>query len=290
MTTRTSTGAAAVLSRPFLLCVSPAGFPGSVTSGGLRGRGGAGRPPEEPSRACRGDDHTDPRCRHESDPNPSEKSTNPLHSGSTGAGRGWRGRKKKTGSTWDSDWTQVSSTSTSLSHTVSSLTNGTAYTFKVRAVNSIGTGPASPESDAVTAGADGATTTVHLPFLTTGEGYNQRIVVVNRGAEAAGYRLDFTTEDEVTATAGTDASGVLAGGETTTLSLRNDDVVTLEGGTRVSATLTVTGADPVDVDVATVLVNRNDGGADVVHHRDRRLDGAAVRSRASSQARLGKLA
>ena len=90
--------------------------------------------------------------------------------------------------------------------------------------------------------------------------------MVNRGAEEAEYRLDFTAEDGVTATAGTDAEGVLAGGETTTLSLRNDDVVTLEGATRVSATLTVTGADPADVDVATVLVNRNDGGADVVHH------------------------
>ena len=48
-------------------------------------------------------------------------------------------------------WNNVTGTSTTMPNTtVSSLTNGTEYTFKVRAVNSIGDGADSPESDAVT--------------------------------------------------------------------------------------------------------------------------------------------
>ena len=49
-------------------------------------------------------------------------------------------------------WKDVSSTSTSLSHTVTGLTDGTTYTFKVRAVNTAGSGVSgggtSPESAA----------------------------------------------------------------------------------------------------------------------------------------------
>ena len=48
-------------------------------------------------------------------------------------------------------WKDVTGTSTTMPNTtVSNLTNGTEYTFKVRAVNSNGDGADSPESDAVT--------------------------------------------------------------------------------------------------------------------------------------------
>ena len=46
-------------------------------------------------------------------------------------------------------WTGISSTSTSLSHTFTGLTDGTDYQFKVRAVNATGTGAASDASTAV---------------------------------------------------------------------------------------------------------------------------------------------
>ena len=50
------------------------------------------------------------------------------------------------------NWTDISTTSTTLSHTVTGLTDGTNYTFKVRAVNSAGSGVSgggtSPESAA----------------------------------------------------------------------------------------------------------------------------------------------
>ena len=73
--------------------------------------------------------------------------------------------QQKTGSTWANDWTDICETSgdptcpNKTSHTVSTLTNGTVYKFKVRAVNSVGDGAASLESDAVTAGAPPKPTT-----------------------------------------------------------------------------------------------------------------------------------
>ena len=62
---------------------------------------------------------------------------------------GWGYKKKSTGD-YDDDWTEVSTASSSLSHTVSGLANGTAYRFKVRAVNSSGEGRESPESESAT--------------------------------------------------------------------------------------------------------------------------------------------
>ena len=59
----------------------------------------------------------------------------------------WEYKKKDTGS-FDANWTQVTGTSRTLSHTVSSLTDSTSYQFKVRAVNASGAGA---ESDASTA-------------------------------------------------------------------------------------------------------------------------------------------
>ena len=63
---------------------------------------------------------------------------------------------KEEGGTWDGTWTDICETSTNSncpsvsSHTVSNLTNGTAYKFKVRAVNTHGDGTESDESDSVT--------------------------------------------------------------------------------------------------------------------------------------------
>ena len=110
-------------------------------------------------------------------------------------------------------------------------------------------------------GRDG--TTVHIPYLTTSDSYNQRLVLRNRGSSAVGYSMTFHTEDDdVTATGGSDSSGMLQPG-VTMLSLLNDDVVTITGGARTAATLNVV-ATPTSIGVATVLVNRNEGTTDTV--------------------------
>ena len=106
-------------------------------------------------------------------------------------------------------------------------------------------------------------TTVQLPYLSTYEGYNQRIVLSNRGSTDAPYEITFRPEDGVTATAGMNASGTLAGESTTTLSLVNDNVVTLADGSRTAATI-VLEAEPRNIDVSTVLVNKSDGSTDTV--------------------------
>ena len=104
-------------------------------------------------------------------------------------------------------------------------------------------------------------TTVQIPYLTTFEDYNQRLVIVNRGAAAAEYSITFTSEDGVTATAGTDATGSVPAGEV--VSLKATDIVSLTGKTRTAATLVVV-APAANIDVATNQVNLSDGSTDTV--------------------------
>ena len=59
---------------------------------------------------------------------------------------GWQYQQKAGGSDYGA-WVDIADTGPSMAHTVTGLSNGTAYTFRVRAVNGIGN---SPESDEVT--------------------------------------------------------------------------------------------------------------------------------------------
>ena len=123
-----------------------------------------------------------------------------------------------------------------------------------------------PRADqTVTIGSIGRTgTTVHIPYLTTYEGYNQRIVLSNRGSAEAKYMIMFRPEMGIMATAGDKAEGMLA--PMSTMVLRAMDVVTLEGGSRTAATVTVV-ADPKMIDVTSVIVNKESRDTDtVVHH------------------------
>ena len=108
--------------------------------------------------------------------------------------------------------------------------------------------------------------TVQIPYLTTYDGYNQRIVIVNRSSGSVRYALTFTPEEGVTAEEGDEASGMLEPNSTKTISLQKDDVVTITGGARVAATLSVAAA-PSQIDVATVIVNLKSGGTDMVRYQ-----------------------
>ena len=76
------------------------------------------------------------------------KASLPHHGGSPVTK--WKYIKKEDSNDWETNWTEISVASRTLSHTVSSLTNGTAYKFKVRAVNAVGDGAVSSESVSVT--------------------------------------------------------------------------------------------------------------------------------------------
>ena len=105
-------------------------------------------------------------------------------------------------------------------------------------------------------------TTVQLPYLTTFEDYNQRIVMVNRAASDAAYSISsFQTENGVTATAGDKASGSIPAGGT--LVIKVTDAVTLAGGTRAAATLNIV-APSAKISVATTQVNLDDASTDTI--------------------------
>lgn len=121
------------------------------------------------------------------------------------------------------------------------------------------------EDQTVTIGSIGRDgTTVHIPYMTTYEGYNQRIVLSNRGSADAMYTIMFRPEMGVTATATDMAMGTLMAGATMTM--KATDLVMLEGGSRTAATINLV-ANPMNIDVASVIVNRETQDTDtVVHH------------------------
>ena len=62
----------------------------------------------------------------------------------------WEYAKKAGNGGWDATWTEIAATSKTLDHTITGLAGGTAYQFKVRAVNASGAGAESAASDVVT--------------------------------------------------------------------------------------------------------------------------------------------
>ena len=107
-------------------------------------------------------------------------------------------------------------------------------------------------------------TTVHIPYITIYEGYNHRIVLSNRGTRNAAFRIMFRTEDGITADPMMTEDMMLNAGETRTL--RAADLVTLTGGARTAASVMVE-ARPQNIDVSSVIVNRESQDTDtVVHH------------------------
>ena len=106
-------------------------------------------------------------------------------------------------------------------------------------------------------------TTVHIPYMTTFDGYNQRILLSNRSSTEAPYEFSFRPEMGVTATPTDMAKGMLMGNSTVTY--RAADLVMLEGGSRTAATIDVV-ARPVDIDVTSVTVNKESRDTDTVVH------------------------
>ena len=100
-------------------------------------------------------------------------------------------------------------------------------------------------------------TTVHLGYLTTYEGHNQRLIIANRSTRDAAYELiDISTESGTMAMPGKMHKGMVGAESTMVIPVR--ELIAFEDGgtTRASATLTLTSpAD--DVTVATQLVDRS---------------------------------
>ena len=104
-------------------------------------------------------------------------------------------------------------------------------------------------------------TSVNVTYLSANPAYSQRLVIVNRGADAAKYTMsDFQTEDGTVVAAGTVIEGyVPAGGRTV---VRTQDVLAFDSGMpRASGTLNMN-APPSTIDVMTVQVHPGTGQVD----------------------------
>ncbi|MXY58310.1 MAG: hypothetical protein F4029_12035 [Gammaproteobacteria bacterium] len=108
-------------------------------------------------------------------------------------------------------------------------------------------------------------TTVHVPYLSTHEAYNQRLVLVNRGADAATFWIEdssFNLEDGTTLMENKlspDNAMMVPG--TGRLVVRVQDNITFMGATRGAATVNVA-APTRDIDVMTIQVHPGTGQID----------------------------
>ena len=103
--------------------------------------------------------------------------------------------------------------------------------------------------------------TIRIPYFTTASMYNHRLILTNRTGTAVGYSTSFLTEAGVTATAGSDASGMLQANSVKVI--RAENLVTLDGGSRTAVEVRIDAAAN-QIGVATTQVNLGDGSTDTV--------------------------
>ena len=114
---------------------------------------------------------------------------------------------------------------------------------------------------------------VHFPYLTAYHKYNQRLIIVNRGAKTAYYSLgEFATEADTSVELSAEASAAKEAGSNMVgpgelVVLRMGRMLTFTGEKRRTAGTLKINAYPNDISVTTSQVNLIDRGTDtVVYH------------------------
>ena len=111
---------------------------------------------------------------------------------------------------------------------------------------------------------------VEIPYLTTSEKHNQRLIVVNRGSRAAAITdITFTSEDgtEVELMGPVQAAvdaGLLEVPAKSSWVARMDETISITGDSRRVAASLAFAAQTGDISVATTQVNVSDGSTDTV--------------------------
>ena len=114
---------------------------------------------------------------------------------------------------------------------------------------------------------------VDIPYLTTSEKHNQRVIIVNRGTRPIAITaITFTSEDGTdvelmpTMQAAMDA-GLLAVAGNSTWVARMDETVNITGDSKRTAATFAFAATPGALSVATTQVNISDGSTDTVVYK-----------------------
>ena len=106
------------------------------------------------------------------------------------------------------------------------------------------------------------TITVEIPYVTTFEDYNQRLILRNTSGTPVDFTISFSTETGVEAnTTGKDVGGTIPANGV--LIKKMTDFVSFEGRTRGSATVEIEGLEE-NIQAATQTVNSTDGTTDTV--------------------------
>ena len=109
-------------------------------------------------------------------------------------------------------------------------------------------------------------TVVHLGYLTGFDGYNQRVIIANRGTVDANYVIgNILTEDGTEASPGAMGSGMVPASSTAVIRVADGDIPGMisfdSGRARAAATLSLT-APTSAISVSTTIVNISDGSTD----------------------------
>ena len=156
---------------------------------------------------------------------------------------GFSYRQKTSGSY--GDWIVISGTGrTTARHTVTGLTNGTAYTFQVMAVNNRGNGGASNEATATPSSVPALSIAVDPASIAEAAGTSTVTVSAGRA---------FTTDQTIALTLGGTAT------ETSDYTLSDTSLTLTAGETSVTTTVTAV-QDTIDESNETVIVSAANGG------------------------------
>ena len=191
--------------------------------------------------------------------------------------------QRKTGSTWGS-WTPIpSSGASTTSHTVTGLTGGTAYAFKVRAVNRGGDGAASDESSVTTLvkpavnlslsptsvaeDASATSVTVTATFSNSSTFTSDKTVTVTvggSGTATSGTDYAAVSNFDITISKGTGSgTGMFTLTPTDDSSIEGDETISVSGSatglTVNSVNLTLTDDDEAAVTVNDASASEGDG-------------------------------
>lgn len=133
--------------------------------------------------------------------------------------------------------------------------------YKISVTPLSGTSPGPSASDQNGGSIDRNGVTVNITYLSTHPAYNQRLVIVNRGAREAEYWMDEFQTEEGTMVMSSDIRGTVPAKSRTVIRVQDKLMVNESGMARASGTLNLT-APEAEIDIMTLQVHPGTGQID----------------------------